>query len=67
MENIEKIGQYYTHMLKTICGADYEKVQAASQAASVENDGFCDDLFNGLQEIKARVVKSKASKPRKQI
>jgi|GEM_PF-6716163 len=34
MEAIEKMGRYYTAMLKTICGDDYDKIQAASDKAS---------------------------------
>jgi hypothetical protein len=36
MEEVEQMGQYYTAMLKTICGNDYDKVQAASHIAEAQ-------------------------------
>lgn len=43
MEEIEKMGRYYTAMLKTICGTDYDKIKAASLAVSAEQYA-CDCL-----------------------
>lgn len=51
MENIEKMRRYYTAMLRSICGDDYEKVQAASQTALIEHEEFCDDIFGFCESL----------------
>lgn len=65
MEKIQKMSRYYTATLKTICGADYDKVQAASLAIAEEQDGYGDDYFGGLYDAKttSESTKPKITKP----
>ncbi|MFT3794650.1 hypothetical protein [Flavobacterium sp.] len=57
MEKIQKMGRYYTAMLKTICGTDYDKIKAASLAASVEQDQYDPECLGSFCENKPPLKK----------